>query len=124
MRSYESNFLIASCQEYDDDIEVQYTEDRSFKKKIARSCEPNRIQVFDVEFFDPYKGEDDKIVIDKIAMISKRDDEYFGDVLIGDECVSYYYTKYRGIYKKWPYLVMQALQTSEANSNNEDRLYV
>lgn len=55
----------------------------------------------------------------------RRDDEWFGDLIINDkdldydpkkEMTSYYshfYTKYRGLYKKWPYLIMQGLETSE-----------
>lgn len=51
----------------------------------------------------------------------RRDDEFFCDTFIGyeqNESISYFYTKYRGIYKKWPYFVMQGLQTRVTDDEN------
>ena len=51
------HFLVASSAKYDDDILIQFTGDRSLKKKINRSVEPKRITVFDFDVNYDHDGE-------------------------------------------------------------------
>jgi len=111
-----SDFYIVSCGDYDDDLSIQSTAERNFKRKIKRRVEPNVLKVFDASFnlrIEPQIVDGERIrtvALQDLVLVMRRDDEFFYDVIIADEAPqAFYYTKTRGIYKKWPYLAMQGL---------------
>jgi hypothetical protein len=129
IKSCGSHFVIVSCRKYDDDIEVEFTGDKRMRKrKVKRSIEPGRIHVFDFDLKAAFDEDDGTWSFDKMSVVMRRDDQFFCDTFIGDEqdiSTSYFYTKYRGVYKKWPYFVMQGLQTRVSDDDAvQDGIFV
>jgi hypothetical protein len=74
-----------------------------------------------------FDGDSDTWSFDKMSLVMRRDDQFFCDTFIGDEqdiSTGYFYTKYRGVHKKWPYFVMQGLQTRVSGNDSEDAIFV
>jgi hypothetical protein len=71
------HFIFVSCKDYDRDLDIMCSSDRSFKISIPRSIEPGIITALDV-----YQEEiNDEGFGEKMQILSLRDEEFYVDTI-------------------------------------------